>query len=83
MKVNGLIKSPKWKEFFKHDSKNINCVHCKYQKAEDSIPKKDFTIKIRKNITKSKPDGDIVDLVIKELKIVRGSDEDIIGFVNV
>jgi hypothetical protein len=74
MKINGLIKNPKWKDFYKHDDKNINCKHCKYQTAENSIPKKDFqTATVDKN-------KKISMRIVKEVTIVRGSDEDIIGF---
>ena len=45
MKLNKEIKNPKWKNFFKHDANNIDCKHCKFQKAEDSIPQEDFEIK--------------------------------------
>ena len=44
MKLNKEIKNPKWKLYFKHEPNNIDCKHCKYQKAEDSIPTEDFEI---------------------------------------
>ena len=45
MKLNKEIKNPKWKLYFKHEPNNIDCKHCKYQKAEDSIPTEDFEIR--------------------------------------
>ena len=44
MKLNNEIKNPKWKNFFQHDANDIDCKHCKFQRAADSIPKEDFTV---------------------------------------
>lgn len=76
MKVKGLLSNEKivWKKL------NPNSIkYLKYQKAEDSIPKKDFKINVpitdKNGITKS-----IESKTIKEITIVRGSDDDVIGW---
>ena len=77
MKVKGLLLDDKiaWKKFDSSSEKFL-----KYQKAEDSIPKKDFKINVpitdKNGITKS-----IESKTIKEITIVRGSDDDVIGFL--
>ena len=45
MNITNEIENPKWKNFFKHDANIIDCKHCKFQNAEDSIPKEDFEFK--------------------------------------
>jgi len=76
MKVIGLLPNEKilWKKFDSSSEKFL-----KYQKAEDSIPKKDFKINVpivdKNGITKS-----IESKTIKEIIIVRGSDDDVIGW---
>lgn len=62
-------KDKRWKTMIKHTNK-IDCLHCKYKKAEDSIPKEEFTIK---NISGST-------VTIKEIKLVYGRHDDIIGW---
>ena len=42
MKVLNKINNPRWKKFIKHEEKNIDCLHCKYEKAEASIPDQDM-----------------------------------------
>ena len=42
MNITNEILNPKWKLYFKHEPNNIDCKHCKYQKAEDSTPTEDF-----------------------------------------
>jgi len=85
MKVIGLIKNPKWKKFLKHDELDINCNHCKFQEAEDSIPfqeaedsipKENFVYKkIKDNKSKS-----IISVTVKEISIVTGSQDEVIGW---
>ena len=79
MKINNMINNPKWKKFFKHNSKNINCQHCKYEKAIDSIPKVDFIIKVRNN-PMSKTDFSTKNRTISEVTLIIGSHDDIIGW---
>lgn len=45
MNITNEIQDPKWKHFFKHEPNNIDCKHCKFQNAEDSIPREDFEFK--------------------------------------
>ena len=79
MKINNKIQNRKWKKFFKHEEKNIHCVHCKYTKAEDSIPKADFDVKVRK-FPNSKTDFTTISKTITEIKLINGSDDDVIGW---
>jgi len=81
MKVIGLPKDPKWKKILvcTCEGKIDLCNHCKYTKAEKSIPSKDF--KIQQSIFDK--NGKIIKTVsktIKEVTIVRGSHDDIIGW---
>jgi len=82
MKVNNLIKGiPKWKKVLVCTCKGkIDlCLHCKYSKALESVPTKDFKIqehtfdkngKITKTTTRT----------IKEIELVIGSHQDVIGW---
>ena len=81
MKVNNLISNPKWKKVLVCTCKEkIDlCLHCKYSKALESIPTKDFKIeepsfdkngKIIKTVTRT----------VKEITIVNGSHDDVIGW---
>jgi|TARA_R110000787_G_scaffold209412_1_gene319437 hypothetical protein len=79
MHVKGLIDQPKWKKHFPCDEK-IDCIHCKYQKAEDSIPKSDFKINYRVKDKKGNDTGVIKSRTVSKVTIVRGSHEDVIGF---
>ncbi len=92
MKVNGKIKNPRWKGIAckcNHDSIETEypiaqCVHCKMQSQEDSLPKEDFTVNEIK-ITRNDKDEEIKTIksrTIKEITIVRGKSgyEEIIGW---
>lgn len=88
MKINGLIKKPRWynipcccgiEVIDKHPIKE--CLHCKFEQCEKSMPKKDFKVKedihdkngqVTKTITKT----------VKEITIVRGGNkyQDIVGW---
>ena len=79
MKVNGLIEKPRWYDIpckCNHNSIEtefpiMNCLHCKFEESEKSIPKNDFTIKDEKGN----------DVIIKEVTIVRGNKyQDVIGW---
>jgi hypothetical protein len=87
MKIKGLIKKAKWEHIecccVKGDiSKSfplINCDSCKYQRCWDSVPQKDFKVnddiidkngKVTKKQTKT----------VKEITLIRGSFEDVIGW---
>lgn len=89
MKINGLIKKPRWYDIpCKCDHSNIEkcypiseCIHCKCEECEKSLPKKDFKIK-ESIIDKDGNDtGKTKTRTIKEITIVRGSKyEDIMGW---
>ena len=58
MKINGLIDKPRWYDIpckCNHDSVETEypiaeCLHCKFQECEDSLPRDDFIIKENANI---------------------------------
>jgi hypothetical protein len=88
MKVNGLINNPRWKGIpckCNHDSVETefpiaNCLHCKFQACEDSLPKENFKIK-EDEIKNDKPTGKKISRTVKEITIVRGDKyQDIIGW---
>jgi len=81
MKVNGLIDNPKWKSVLvcTCEGKIDLCLHCKYSKALESVPSENFKVnddirdkngKVTKKQTK----------IIKEITIVKGSHDDVIGW---
>ena len=58
----------------------IMCFHCKYQQAEDSLPRKSFTVNesiIDKN---GKDTGKMKVREVKEITIKRGTHNDIVGW---
>jgi len=81
MKVNGLIKKPRWYDIpckCNHNSIETEypiteCLHCKFEECEKSLPKKDF--KITKSILdkNGKDTGKTKTEIIKEITIDRGS----------
>jgi hypothetical protein len=82
MKINGLINIPRWyaikcKCGIDAESKYplVDCLHCKFEECENSLPKKNFSVKIKDKNKK------IIDKTITEITIVRGSKyEDVIGW---
>jgi len=88
MKINGTIEHPRWYDIkcnCNHDSVETeypiaDCKHCKFQEAEDSLPKKDYTIQAPILDNEGNQTGTKKQLV-NEITIVRGSKyEDIIGW---
>ena len=75
MNITNLIENPKWKQFIKHEPNNIDCLHCKYQKAEDSIPSEDF--QVNDYDENGLPDGT---KTISEITIDYGEHEDVRGW---
>lgn len=89
MKINGLIKHPRWYDIpckCNHNSVETEypiteCLHCKFQECEDSMPREDFTI----NEPDLDENGNSLETThsktISEINIVRGSKyQDIIGW---
>jgi hypothetical protein len=87
MKINGLKKVALWENIKCkcHQSDIslkyplIDCKHCKFKQCWDSVPQKDFKVNddiIDKNgkVTKKQTK------IIKEITLVRGSFEDVIGW---
>jgi len=88
MKINGLIDHPRWYDIpckCNHDSVETeypiaNCLHCKFQEAEDSLPKEDYTIQAPILDEEGNQTGTKEQLV-NEVTIVRGAKyQDIIGW---
>ena len=87
MKINGLKKKALWENIkcccikgdIEHTYPLSECKHCKFTECWQSVPKKDFTV-----------NNDIVDKdgkvtkkqtrIVKEITLVRGSFEDVIGW---
>jgi hypothetical protein len=87
MKINGLIKKARWENIPCQCGKEVmnsfpikECLHCKFDQCWKSVPQKDFKVndhiidiktgKITKKQTRT----------VKEITLVRGSFEDVIGW---
>ncbi len=87
MKINGLKKKALWENIkcccikgdIEHTYPLSECKHCKFTECWQSVPKKDFTVndyiidkdgKVTKKQTRT----------VKEITLVRGSFEDVIGW---
>ena len=88
MKINGTIKHPLWYDIkCKCDHSSLEtefpiaeCLHCQFQRQEDSMPREDFTVK-----EQDKDEDDNVigthDKTISEINIHRGDKyQEIIGW---
>jgi len=89
MKINGIIEHPRWYNIkCKCDHSSVEtefpiaeCLHCKFQAQEDSMPREDFTVK-ELDID---DEGNILETThektINEITIVRGDKyQEIIGW---
>ncbi len=91
LKINGLIDNPRWKKIACLCSQNPNlvqeiypiknCLHCKFQECEDSIPKKCWDM----NEAQRDKDGQLTGAFkirrITEITLVRGQRyDDILGW---
>jgi len=87
MKINGLKKKALWENIqccciegdIEHSYPLSECKHCKFMEAWKSVPQKDFKVNndIRDkngNVTKKQTK------TIKEITLVRGSFEDVVGW---
>jgi len=70
----------KWKKL-KHEPQNLQCLHCKFDRAEQSL--KDKIKDLNNNSKKNWKDinGISHTSTIQELKVLRGRYEDVIGWV--
>ena len=84
MKINGLIDKPKWYGIkcccskvdgdIEHQHPIGKCKHCQCQQAEDSMPRKDFTV-IEPIFDKDGKDtGRTESRIVKEITIDRTDD---------
>jgi hypothetical protein len=88
MKINGLIKKPRWYDITcccgvevmdKHPIKD--CLHCKFEQCEKSMPRKDFKVNVDILDKDGKITGKTKAITIKEITITRGEKyQDIIGW---
>ena len=73
MKVNDSLKnkSKRWKGLLKHNADEVDCLHCKYTRAEQSVPTKDFKAWDKKSGTVK---------TVTEITIKYGRHDDVIGW---
>lgn len=88
MKINGLITKPRWYDIkCSCDHSDVtkewpikDCLHCKFEECEKSLPKKSFKI-LEPIIVKGKSTDKLQSRTVKEITIVRGKVyEDIMGW---
>jgi|TARA_R110002072_G_scaffold23192_1_gene80499 hypothetical protein len=80
MKINGLIDHPRWYDIkCKCDHSSVetefpikDCLHCKFQKQEDSMPREDFTVKENDIDDNGEPLESTHDKTVTEIIIDRG-----------
>ena len=89
MKINGTIEKPRWYDIpckCNHNSVETEypiaeCLHCKFEEAEKSLPKENFTIIESDLDEEGNPLETTHERTISEITIVRGSKyEEIIGW---
>lgn len=74
-KINDKDKNNlQWKKF-KHGGMAADCQHCKFLKAENSIPKDEWIVKRR-----NRPGTPLIPETIKEIKVIRGRYGDCVGW---
>jgi hypothetical protein len=88
MKINGLIDNPIWYDIkCKCDHSSVEtefpiaeCLHCQFQRQEDSMPREDFTTKEPDFDDDGNVNGEH-DKTVNEITIVRGDKyQEIIGW---
>ena len=88
MKINNSLDNPRWKALkCKCDKSSIEksypiteCLHCKFQEREDSLPKKNFQFKEKKWTKEGKLISEEMK-TISQITIVRGKNfQEIIGW---
>lgn len=89
MKINGLIDKPRWYDIpCKCDHSSVetefpiaNCLHCQFQKQEDSMPQEDFVIKENDLDDNGNLLNTSHDRIVNEITIIRGDKyQEIIGW---
>ncbi len=88
MKINNSLEHPRWHDIpckCNHDSVETeypiaDCLHCKFQECEDSLPSENFKVN-DPIIDKNGKQTGIKSRTVKEVTIVRGDKyQDIIGW---
>jgi len=89
MKINGLIDKPLWYDIkckCNHNSVETEfpiaeCLHCQFQRQEDSMPRQDFTVKEHDKDDDGNSLETTHDKTITEITIYRGDKyQEIIGW---
>jgi hypothetical protein len=89
MKVNNTIQNNRWKSIkcnCNHDSVETEypiaeCLHCKFQECENSIPKENFKVNELVLDKDGKPTGETKVRTVKEINLIHGDRyQDIIGW---
>lgn len=89
LKINGLIDHPRWYDVkcnCNHDSVETefpiaDCLHCKFEQQENSLPHENFIIKEHDFDDEGNDLGTSHDKTIEEITIVRGDKyEEIVGW---
>ena len=89
MKINGLIEKPLWYDIkckCNHDTIETEfpiaeCLHCKFQECENSIPKENFKVNELVLDKDGKPTGETKVRTVKEINLIHGDRyQDIIGW---
>jgi hypothetical protein len=89
LKVNNTIQNNRWKGIpckCNHDSVETeypitDCLHCKFQECEDSIPKENFKINEAVMDKDEKPTGETKVRTVKEINLIHGDRyQDVIGW---
>ena len=70
--------SPKWRIKFPHCTCAVNglddCIHCRYQKAVDSVPRSSYTINIKNQ------KDELEQVSVKGVQLVYGKNDNVLGW---
>jgi len=83
MKINNLVKNPRWKISNPKctcKGKLDDCIHCKYSKAEQSIPTENFKMIESVYDKDGKRTAKKLTKTISEINIITGSHQDVQGW---
>ena len=88
MKINNSLDVALWEKIpchCNHDSIETEyplkeCIHCKSEECWNSVPKENFKVKDFPLDKDGNPTGETITRTVKEITLVRGKFEDIIGW---
>ena len=87
--IHNKIDNPLWKSIpchcshdgnVEHDYPLIECLHCSYEICENSCPTESFIINEQILDKDNKPTGETKQREIKEITLVNGKHDDLIGW---